>query len=255
MASDSIGGARTAPEREETAAASGLSEKDSDNVLSVAGDPALSEDVALSLLKRADLPAEALERLGKNSAVLKQRNVKIALVEHPKTPRHISLPLVRQLYTFDLVQVAVTPTVPADLKRAADEALCNRLETISSGEKLTLSHRASGRVAGELLCDAEARVVRAALENPRLTEAFVVRAVMSPDAPGALIEAVCHHAQWSLRREVRVALLRNEKTPMARTLEFARSLPVTQLREILQSSRLPGNVKEYLLRDRGMSPR
>jgi hypothetical protein len=255
MAFDSNGGAKMAPERVETAAASGLSANDSAHVLSVAGDPALSEDVALSLLKRPDLPAETLERLGKNSTVLKHRKVKIALVEHPRTPRHVSLPLVRQLYTFDLVQVALTPTVPADLKRAADEALCNRLETISSGEKLTLSHRASGRVAGELLCDAEPRVVRAALENPRLTEAFVVRAVLRPDAPAALIEAVCHHAQWSLRREVWVALLRNEKTPMARALEFARSMPVAQLREILQSSRLPGNVKEYLLRDRGTSAR
>jgi hypothetical protein len=92
------------------------------------------------------------------------------------------------------------------------------------------------------------------LENPRLTEAFVVRAVMRPNAPAALIEAVCHHSQWSLRPEVRVALLRNEKAPMARAVEFARSLPVTQLREILQSSRLPGNVKEYLLRDRKKSP-
>jgi len=133
MASDSIGGAKMAPAREETAAASGLSEKDSNGVLFDAADPALSEEVALSLLKRPDLPVETLERLGKNSAVLKHRKVKIALVEHPRTPRHISLPLVRQLYTFDLVQVALTPTVPADLKRAADEALCNRLETISSG--------------------------------------------------------------------------------------------------------------------------
>ncbi len=91
----------------------------------------------------------------------------MALVEHPKTPRHISLPLVRQLYTFEVMQVALTPMVPADLKLAADEVLCNRLETISPGEKLTLAHRASGRVAGELLRDGEARVVHAALENPQ----------------------------------------------------------------------------------------
>jgi len=79
----------------------------------------------------------------------------------------------------------------------------------------------------------------------------VVRAVMRSDAPTALIEEVCHHARWSLRHEVRVALLSNEKTPMASAVEFAKSLPMLQLREILQSSRLPGNCKEYLLRDRG----
>jgi len=214
-----------------------------------ASDPVLTEDLALSLLKRPDLPAETLEQLGKNGEVLKFRKVKLALVEHPKTPRHISLPLVRQLYTFEVMQVALTPLVPADLKLAADEVLCNRLETISSGEKLTLAHRASGRVAGELLRDGEARVVHAALENPRLTEALVVRALTRPGASAALVEAVCHHAQWSLRREVRVALLRNEKTPMARAIEFARTMPAAQVREILLNSRLRGNVKTYLLTD------
>ena len=210
---------------------------------------ALSEDAALALLRRPDLPADVLERLAKNGNVLKHRKVKLALVEHPKTPRHVSLPLVRQLYTFDLMQVALTPVVPADVKMAADEALCNRMETVSSGEKLTLAHRASGRVAGELLLDAELRVVQAALQNSRLTEALIVRAVMRSEAPAALVERVAHHPQWSLRREVRVALLRNEKTPMARAVDFARGLPAGQVREILQGSRLPENVKAFLLVD------
>jgi len=64
-----------------------------------------------------------------------------------------------------------------------------------------------------------------------------------------LLKAVCRHSKWSLRREIRVALLRNEKTPMARALEFARALPVTLAREILQGSRLPANIKSYVLKD------
>jgi hypothetical protein len=210
-------------------------------------DAGLSEDAALALLRRPDVSPEVLERLAKNGNVLKYRKVKLALVAHPKTPRHVSLPLIRQLYTFDLMQVALTPAVPADVKLAADEALCNRIETVSSGEKLTLAHRASGRVAGELLLDSEPRVMQAALKNSRLTEALIVQALMRPEATAAFVEAVSHHVQWSLRREVRLALLRNEKTPMARAVEFARNVPVGQLREILQGSRLPKNVKSYLL--------
>ncbi len=214
-----------------------------------ASDAGLSEDAALALLRRPDLAADILEKLAKNGALLKQRKVKLALVEHPKTPRHVSLPFLRQLYTFDLMQVALTPSVPADVKLAADEALCNRMETISSGEKLTLAHRASGRVAGELLLDRDARVMQAALQNARLTDARIVRALMRPEASAAFVEAVAHHPQWSLRREVRVALLRNEKTPMARAVEFARGLPLGQLKEILQNSRLPANVKSVLIAD------
>jgi len=120
----------------------------------------------------------------------------------------------------------------------------NRLETISSGERLSLAHRASGRVAAELLCDPELRVIRAALENPQLTEAEVIHALMRADAPALLVESVCAHTKWSLRRDIRIALLRNENTPLARVLEFARSLPIGQVRETLRSCRLPVRTME-----------
>ena len=212
-------------------------------------DASLTEDGALSLLEHVDLTPDVIEQISKIGELLKYRKVKLALVEHPKTPRHVSLPLIRQLYTFDLMQVALTPVVPADVKHAADETLCNRLDTIGSGERLTLAHRGSGRIAEALLSDAEPRVMQAALHNGRLTESSIVRALTRADATATFVDAVAHHPSWSLRREVRVALLRNEKTPMARAVHFARSLPPGVLREILQTSRLPGTVKEYLLAD------
>lgn len=63
-----------------------------DELLRAAANPALTEDLALSLLKRADLPVEVLERLSKNSGVLKSRKVKFALASHPHTPRRASVP-------------------------------------------------------------------------------------------------------------------------------------------------------------------
>jgi len=216
-----------------------------------AADPALTEDLALALVKRADVPADALELLGKNGTAMKSRKVKRALVEHPRTPRHVSLPLVRHLFIFDLMRVALTPVVPADIKRAADEALINRLETISTGERLSLAHRGSARIAGALLLDPEARVIRATLENPRLIEAAIIQALTRHDAPSAFVEGVCRHPKWSVRREVRIALLRNEHTPLARALEFAQALPAPLVREVLHGSRLPGNIKAYALKELG----
>lgn len=220
-----------------------------DALAAVASNPALTEEFALALLKRTDLPAEVLARLSKNSGLVRLRKVRLALVEHAKTPRHISIPLLRQLFTFDLMRVAIMPTVPADIKLVADEALINRRETIPSGERLSLAKRASGRVVAALLLDSEPRVVRAALENSRLTEASVIKALTRRDAPSSFVEAVCHHAKWSPRREVRVALLRNEKTPLARALEFSRSLPPALVREVLHNSRLPRNTRSLLMKD------
>jgi predicted regulator of amino acid metabolism with ACT domain len=217
-------------------------------ITTAASDPALTEDLALVLLKRSDLPAQVLDQLSKNGGVMKSRKVKLAVVEHPRTPRHVSIPMVRHLFTFDLMQVALTPVVPADIKMVAEESLINRLERLPQGQRLSLAHRASGRVAAELLHDPEPRVIHAALENSRLTETAVIEALMRQDAPAALVAAVCQDSKWSARREIRMVLLRNESTSPAWALEFARSLPAGLVREILQDSRLPAITKESLLR-------
>lgn len=248
MTGDESTGARTAPEPS-LPLEEAVHSQSAEALGSAAAHPALTEDLALALLNRSDLPAEALEALSKNASLIQHRKVRLGLVGHPHTPRHVSLPALRHLYTFDLMQLALTPVVPADVKRAAEEVLVTRLETISSGEQLTLAHRASGRIAGELLLAKEARVMQAALENSRLTESAVVKALTRRDAPAGLVETTCHHPKWSRRQEVRIALLRNEKTPLACALEFARSLSPALLREVLHSSRLPASAKTYLLKE------
>jgi hypothetical protein len=236
----------------------------SDDLLRTAIDPALTEDLALALLKRADLPPEVLEKIAKNASALKSRKVKIALASHQHTPRHVSVPLARQFYTFDLMKVALSPSVPADVKVAVDDILISRLETVTLGERLTLARRSSGRVAAALLLEREVngakmidaktvaretRVMQAALENPRLTEGLVINSVLRPAASAALVHAVARHAKWSCRREIRAALLRTEHLSLARALEFSREIPAPLLPELLGSSRLPAKIKDQLLRE------
>ena len=210
--------------------------------------PPLTEDAALAQLAEHDLTSDAVEHISKHSGLMKSRKVRLAMASHPHAPRRIALRLIRELYTFDLMQFALTPTAPADLKHVADELLISRLASITLGERISLARRCSAKVAGELLLDKETRVWQPALESPRLTEATVVRALQRP-ATAAFVEFVSHHAKWSLRPEIRIALLRNAHTPMARALEFARRLAPAQLRDVLHSSRLPEKVKEYLRKE------
>jgi len=204
------------------------------------------EDQALSLLKQTDLRAQTIEELSKNPALLKSRKVKLAIIGHPRTPRHVSLALLRQLFTFDLMQVALLPVAAGDIKKAAEDALINRLESVTLGERLSLARRSSGRVAFVLLCDKESRVATEALENPRLTEGLIIRALNDDDAAPHLVHAVCHHLKWSARREIRAALLRSEHIPLSLAVEFMREIPTEVRDEILRSSRLAADAKAYL---------
>ena len=210
-------------------------------------DPTLNEDSLLALLQSPDLQPELIERISKSGVATKSRKLRLAIVRHSKTPRYVSLSVIRKLFTFDLMQVALTPTVVGDLKMAAEEVLIHRLGTISTGERLSLARRASGRVAGELLLDVEPRIIQGALENPRLTEALVTKAVLRDEGSPALAQAVCAHPKWSLRREIRIALLRCEHTSLEYATDFASSLPNDVVKEILRNSRLPENVRNLLI--------
>ena len=202
-------------------------------------------DLALALVKDRSLPSDTIEQISRNAAVMKSRKVRIALAAHPRAPRRLALRLIRELYTFDLMQFALLPVVAADLKRVADELLVARIASITLGERISLARRSTAMVAAALLLDKESRVWQTALENPRLSESAIVKALLRPSATPAFVKAVCHHAKWSVRPEIRMALLRNEYTPLARALEFARRLPPAQLRDILHASRLPEKIKAY----------
>jgi hypothetical protein len=212
----------------------------------VAADPRLTEDLALALLNRRDVPREALERLHKHQSLAKSRKVQLALVMHPHTPRHVSIPTIRHLYAFELMQVALLPTVAADIKRAAEESLIARLATISSGERFTLAKQSSGRVAAVLLLDQEERILLAALANPQMTEAWIVKALKSETGAGLLAPAVCRHPKWSHRNDVRAALLANQFTPPGRLEQLASEVPRNMLKNVLRNARLTPAAKAKL---------
>lgn len=215
---------------------------------SVHSETDLNEDGALALLKNGDISSEEIEKLRQNPAAMSSRKVRLAMAAHLRTPRRMALRLIREFYTFDLMQFSQLSAAPADLRRVADDQLITRLSSITLGERISLARRSSTHVVSALLTDKDASVWQPALENPRLTEAAVVKAVQRGVTP-AFVEAVCHHQKWSVRAEIRIALLRNAHTPLGRALEFARRLPPTQLRDILHASRLPEKVKASLRKE------
>jgi hypothetical protein len=221
-------------------------ERSPETLIAVAADARLTEDLALAFLNRRDLPPKALEELHRNSSVAKHKKVRLAIVMHPRTPRHISIPIIRHLYAFELMYVALFPAVPADVKRMAEEGIISRLKTISSGERYTLAKQSSGRVAAALLLDTEERIMISALANPQMTESWIAKALRAGEGTELLVTAVCSHDKWSRRLEVKTALLINKNTPLVRLAQFADELPVNVLKDVLYSTRLQPNVKSYL---------
>jgi hypothetical protein len=219
-----------------------------EDLLAAAKHSALTEDLALTILRRRDLQASVLEAIARNHSVIKQRKVLVSVAEHQYTPRHISLPLLRRLFTFELMQVALGPSVLADVKRVAEEVLVAKLGTLSLGERITLARRASPKVAGALLLHREPSVIEAALQNPRITEASIVKSLARSEIPAPLLAMLAAHSKWSVRREIQIGILRRPEASDSLALRIAAKLPKRALHEVLTQYRLPTSRRELLQR-------
>jgi len=241
-----------ATNRERALAAAGeelaalLHHPSADVLLALLDNPALDETKLCLLLERKDLPGEILEEVGRRKYLLKNYRVKRALAFHPRAPRLISLRLLGDLYLMDLVQIALSPGVLAELKRSAEEQLLARLPQLPLGQKITLARRGPARVAGTLLADGHAKVIPVALDNPNVTEAQVLKVLSREKLPTALIPAISQHRKWSVSYSVRLALVRHPSSPLATILAYLPEITVSDLRELAAPGIVPESLRKYL---------
>jgi hypothetical protein len=173
---------------------------------------------------------------------------KLAAIRNPKTPRPIALGYLRHLFLEDLVEVTLTPVIPGDLRRAAEEAVIQRLPGTSLGERISMARRTTGRVAGVLLLDRDTKVIDAALENGRMTEELIVKALSLEQMTIAAVEKIADHARWSLMYGVKLALLRQPHTSLGRVLGISASVKRNDLIEISGDPRMPRERRIYLMK-------
>jgi len=224
-----------------------LHASDRDTLEAVLDNPNLTEQHLILLLERKGLPGAILERIARHREWMRSYPVTLRVAAHPRTPRLLAIPLLRKLYLFDLVEVSLLPSTPAELKRLCEELLISRLGQLPLGQKLTLARRGSARVTGALLAEGQPLAVPLALDNPYLTEAQVLKALAREDLPETAPGAIAAHRKWSLLYNVRVALVRHPHTPLARTLAFLPDLTLRDLTDLCSATgALTPNLRQYL---------
>jgi len=208
--------------------------------------PALDDSLLGLLLSRKDLPAEIIESIAGRKTFLKSYAVKRALVFHPSAPRLVGLRLLRDLYLMDLVQFSLSPAAPTELKLHAEEYIIARLPQLPLGQRIALARRGPARVVGALIATGHAQVLEIALENPRLTEAQILKVLWRDNLPQVVVLSVANHRKWSQHYNVRLALVRNSSTPLSTVLGYLPQLTVVDLRELAAPGIVPENLRKYL---------
>ena len=94
--------------------------------MAVLRSPKLSENDALSYAQQRNLPQDVFAVLGKNKRWTKYYPVKLALVNNPKTPLHISMRFIEYLTERDLKALSRNKNVSSVLNQSARNTLQKR---------------------------------------------------------------------------------------------------------------------------------
>jgi hypothetical protein len=219
---------------------------DAEVLVALVGNRALDETQLCLMLERKNLPAEVLQEVARRKGLTKSYRVKRALAFHPRSPRLVGLRLLRDLYLMDLVQLTFLPAVSVELKLNAEEQLVARLPQLPLGQKITLARRGPARLAGALVAEGHPQLLSVALDNPRLTEAQILKALARGKTPAAVPSAIAHHRKWSELYNVRLALVRHPLSPLGSVLAYLPQLTVSDLRELASPGIVPEALRKYL---------
>lgn len=172
--------------------------------------------------------------------------VKFALVVHPDTPLHIAQTLIPFLYLFDLLRLCHIPGLSADIHLAAERKIVQQIPTQPLGNKLTLARRGTSAIVEALLREGIQNVLEICLDNPHLKEGSLHQFLTSSHATAESVSAVARNSRWKSRPNIRLAILKNPRTPLIWFTLFLPGLPVATVRDLLASPRLTFAQKELV---------
>jgi hypothetical protein len=197
----------------------------------------------LLMLRNRETPAPLLLEIGGNREWTRYYRVQRALALHPRTPPVLGRALVPHLYWNELLELSTAPHVNPVVRRLADRSLVERFEGLGLGERIALARRAGRGVIDRLCRSDETPILRVLLTNPRMIEGDVVKIAGSKMAPPDLLGHLVEHPRWGSRRDVRLTLVRNGRTPVPAALGIVCKLTLPDLRALGRDPRSPEIVR------------
>ena len=175
--------------------------------------PQITEDHLLVLLKRRDLSETLINSLYKKYQPSLSHRTLLALVKNPATSGTLMRNLLPQLRLFELLDICFLPGVTPDQKFAAERTILQRLPTTPLGNKITLVRRGTTNIVAELMKEGHPQLFEACLGSSRLREVAIYQFLRGATSSAETISMVARHKRWNQRPNLRLAILKNQKTP------------------------------------------
>jgi hypothetical protein len=109
-----------------------------------------------------------------------------------------------------------------------------------------MARRGTAAIVDALLREGTHNVVEACLDNPHLKEGSLYQFLTSSRATAENVSLVARSSRWKTRPNIRLAILKNPRTPLIWFTLFLPELPTATKRDLLASPRLTSAQKELI---------
>jgi hypothetical protein len=190
--------------------------------------PAIQEDHLLILLRNVRI-----------THWIASYRVQSAIVNCAKTPYTIAMRLIQLLFWHDLLKTASNLKLSPRIRRAAENILKARISEMSLGEKMSLARTCPRPLIGHLRGENELKVISELLRNPQLIEDDVVLMINDERTARSVLVSIGRDFKWSVRYTIRLALVRNVRTPLHLSLSLVSKLKKQDLEPISRAPQTP----------------
>ena len=128
------------------------------------------------------------------------------------------------------------------------EHRATQVRNMSVKEKMILAPKADRIERAALLRDLNPSVARLLIRNPRITESDIVRIAKDVSAPADVLKAIVKNRKWISNAEIKIAVVRNPRTPTPLALRQMNFLSTNELSSLAKSQHVRDTVKRESLK-------
>ena len=221
----------------------------------VISNPRITEVEIVTFARFPKISSFLLGKIIANREWLKNYQIRLALVNNPKTPPPLAIKLVTTLRDADLTVLAKSKGLPEELIVAAERTIAQRapatphqekeekrgksryqeIQDLPVPEKVKLAMSGDKEARSILIKDASKQVQEAVMDSPRITEQEIAAIANSRNVGEEILRKIANNRDWMKNYQVRIGLANNPKTPLTIGLRIIGTLMISDLKRLSKS--------------------
>ena len=221
----------------------------------VISSPRITEVEIVAFARSAKIGSALLSKIAANRDWLKNYQLRLALVNNPKTPLPLALKLITTLRDSDLTNLVKSKVLPEEVVVAAEKTIAQRapatpqqekeekraksryqeIQDLAVPEKVKLAMSGDKEARSILIKDSNKQIQVAVLDSPRITEPEIVSIANSRNVGEDILRKIASNRDWMKNYQIRLGLVNNPKTPLTIGLRIISTLMLSDLKRLGKS--------------------